>query len=520
MKAKSVSTFVAIALLGCLASNANSQTVFLTSPAAESPQAAKAPSTSLPPAAREIFAQYESAKTEIRKDARKQIRDLLAQLLKSLQEVQDRYTRDAKLDEAVAVRDSARALKQSDLRALPDPGWLYNYNNFVGRTFFFRVTGSSQRTVWGVDVYTTDSGLAPAAVHAGVLKLGQTGVVKVTILSGLSNYQGSTRNGITTSPWSNFPASFKVEPASDDDVGLDDDSFEPPSVPTPNMTYRVAPPVSPFYNPSRPMPDYRYEVSPQAIPPGPAEFAPQPELPPDARQLTDRFQAESAAIKKAANRRIAALRRETIEQLKPLQDDYTRNAQLDEAVAIRDCIRSLKEPPMNVLPDPGSVNRFPSRIGGVFYFRVAGARGGAIWGTDVYTSDSTLAASAVHAGVLKEGQNGVVKVTILPGQPNYQGSTRNGIASYAYGPFPTSFKVEAVEDDEPESPIERDVKKPGRTILHKRLDDLSADPSGDLHPESERLRRQVQELSDQLKQLREEVQSLKKSANPGPLSAG
>jgi hypothetical protein len=65
-----------------------------------------------------------------------------------------------------------------------------------------------------------------------------------------------------------------------------------------------------------------------------------------------------------------------------------------------------------------------------------------------YTADSSLAVAAVHAGALKEGQTGVVKVTIFPGQDNYQGMPRNGITSSSYGSYPRSYKVEAVGDEE------------------------------------------------------------------------
>ena len=98
-----------------------------------------------------------------------------------------------------------------------------------------------------------------------------------------------------------------------------------------------------------------------------------------------------------------------------------------------------------VLPGPVGLYRYNSQIHRAFHFRVTGRLGTSVWGTDVYTSDSTLATAAVHAGVLQPGQTGVVKVTILPGQSAYQGSTRNGVVSSSYGPFPGSYKVESGE---------------------------------------------------------------------------
>ncbi len=102
---------------------------------------------------------------------------------------------------------------EPELVALPDPGTLMQYQDKIGQTFLFRVTGSvNSGTVWGTGVYTPDSPLAMAAVHAGVLKPDQTGVVKVTIVAGPPAYFGSTANGVTTSPWNGgFVGAFQVE---------------------------------------------------------------------------------------------------------------------------------------------------------------------------------------------------------------------------------------------------------------------------------------------------------------------
>jgi Tol biopolymer transport system component/regulation of enolase protein 1 (concanavalin A-like superfamily) len=171
-------------------------------------------------------------------------------------------------------------------------------------------------------------------------------------------------------------------------------------------------------------------------------------LPSDARELLRRYAAERTTIQNEAEQKICARRQKLVEELRPLQDKYTREAKLDEAVAIRDLIRTLKESVENVLPDPGVLQNYMAYKGRVFHFRVTGrADGGSLWGTDVYTADSTLAMAAVHAGVLKPGGTGVVKVTILPGQSAYQGSTRNGVTSSSYGSYPCSYNVEPAGGD-------------------------------------------------------------------------
>ena len=48
-----------------------------------------------------------------------------------------------------------------------------------------------------------------------------------------------------------------------------------------------------------------------------------------------------------------------------------------------------------------------------------------------------------HVGVLRNGQTGIVKVTVLPGQVSFKTTTRNGITSNGYGAYPGSYRVDA-----------------------------------------------------------------------------
>src|SRR5262245_17253893 len=102
---------------------------------------------------------------------------------------------------------------------------------------------------------------------------------------------------------------------------------------------------------------------------------------------------------------------------------------------------------IDVRPDPGTPRALAGPPGTAFYFRVTGAAGGSLWGSDVYTSDSTIAKAAVHAGVLKVGETGVVKVTLVAPPPTFQGGTRNGVTSSPYGAYPGAYTVEKVDPD-------------------------------------------------------------------------
>lgn len=65
--------------------------------------------------------------------------------------------------------------------------------------------------------------------------------------------------------------------------------------------------------------------------------------------------------------------------------------------------------------------------------------GGSVWGTDVYSDDSATCRAALHAGLISQ-RGGTVTILRAPGQAAYQGSTRNGVESEAYGAWPGSFR--------------------------------------------------------------------------------
>jgi hypothetical protein len=80
-------------------------------------------------------------------------------------------------------------------------------------------------------------------------------------------------------------------------------------------------------------------------------------------------------------------------------------------------------------------------VGATYYFRVTGEASGVVWGTDVYTGDSVIAAAAVHAGLLKPGETTVIKVTVEQPLPRYSGSARNGVTSLDYGAYGTAYRL-------------------------------------------------------------------------------
>ena len=123
---------------------------------------------------------------------------------------------------------------------------------------------------------------------------------------------------------------------------------------------------------------------------------------------------------------------------------------IQELVAHFERQNKLTTDEIKALLDQGLLaSEAPARIqdlcdvpGTTFYFRVTGALAGSIWGTDIYTADSNLAAAAVHAGVVTPGETAVVRVTVMPPLAHYQGSTRHGVSSHDFGRFDTAYRVD------------------------------------------------------------------------------
>ena len=63
---------------------------------------------------------------------------------------------------------------------------------------------------------------------------------------------------------------------------------------------------------------------------------------------------------------------------------------------------------------------------------------GSVWGTDVYTDDSSLCRAALHAGKVTPA-GGTIAVDRAAGRQLYVGTTRNGVQSNDFGAFPVSI---------------------------------------------------------------------------------
>lgn len=126
--------------------------------------------------------------------------------MKVMQELVGYFERQGKL----SARQMRKLLDQGFL-ASDAPANMVDLCDTIGATYYFRVQGSTDGPVWGTDIYTGDSMLAPAAVHAGAVKADESAIIKVTVMQAPAQYQGSQRNGVTSNDFGRYGIAYKVE---------------------------------------------------------------------------------------------------------------------------------------------------------------------------------------------------------------------------------------------------------------------------------------------------------------------
>jgi hypothetical protein len=81
-----------------------------------------------------------------------------------------------------------------------EPGSVYSY---------ICPPGCARGSLWGTDVYTSDSKLCTAAAHAGRISLEEGGQIWVENLPGQQEYQGTERNGVSSGDWPSWSRSYQ-----------------------------------------------------------------------------------------------------------------------------------------------------------------------------------------------------------------------------------------------------------------------------------------------------------------------
>ena len=118
---------------------------------------------------------------------------------------------ELKLADVRSLRSLAGASAEEAAGAAAAPGNLSAYQQQWGKELAFNVTGftpmpGSNTNLWGTDVYTLDSNLAAAAVHAGLVKPGEAAVVRVRVIHPPQQFAASFRNNVNSTAYGPYPA--------------------------------------------------------------------------------------------------------------------------------------------------------------------------------------------------------------------------------------------------------------------------------------------------------------------------
>lgn len=87
----------------------------------------------------------------------------------------------------------------------------YSGNSGSSYRFACPGAGSTSSTIWGTDLYTSDSAICVAATHRGLIQPGVGGVVNVLVLGYQPAYSGTSRNGVTSQAYPEWPTSYTFQ---------------------------------------------------------------------------------------------------------------------------------------------------------------------------------------------------------------------------------------------------------------------------------------------------------------------
>jgi len=301
-----------------------------------------------------------------------------------------------------------------------------------GQQFSFRCPGGGQISsrLWGTDVYTDDSSICTAAVHAGLISTAGGGTVRIEIRPGAGSYLGSTRNGVTSNEYGAWHGSFVFITG----------------VQTPTQEAGASATAATWATQADSLRGKNGQHFSFRCPAGGQVSS--------RLWGTDVYTDDSSICTAAVHAGlISTAGGGTITvEIQPGQSSYrgsSRNGVTSNnygrwdgsfAFLLIDAV-----PPEDMAAtsvDWGAqANGMRGKDGQRFSFRCpgGGALSSRLWGTDVYTDDSSICTAAVHAGLITVARGGTVAIEIRPGQGSYRGTSRNGVNSSDYGAWRGSF---------------------------------------------------------------------------------
>ncbi len=324
------------------------------------------------------------------------------------------------------------------ITAFSQPGtikgdWNTQASSYRGRngdriTFYFPPGGTVSERVWGTELYTDDGSIASCAVHAGLITTTKGGTVTIEIKPGASAYRGTYRNGVTSKDYGAFSGSFIFVAGHRNEAGKN----------------AIRGDWNTKANNFRGRNGERFTYY---FPPGGTLSG--------SIWGTDLYTDDGSIATCAVHAGLISVENGgtvTIE-IKPGASVYrgtTRYGVSSRNYGAFNGSFVFVKGQENIIPKHNKVTEgnwetradtYRGRNGDhfTFYFPPGGPLSSRVWGTGLYSDDSSIASCAVHAGLITVESGGTVTIEIKQGASSYRGSYRNGVTSRDYGAFAGSF---------------------------------------------------------------------------------
>nr|XP_039262352.1 uncharacterized protein LOC120338417 isoform X4 [Styela clava] len=281
-----------------------------------------------------------------------------------------------------------------------------NQNHFVATC----PSGCDSHTsrLWGTIVYTDDSYICAAAIHAGVIEATNGGDVTVWKSNGRSSYSGTSRNGITSKSYGSWGGSFQFTEATSCTIqanNYDENHF---TVVCPSGCDSH---VSRLWG-SVIYTDDSY-ICAAAIHDGVIEEG-------NAGGKVNVWKSDGRSNYYGTSRN-GITSKSYGSWSSSFQ--FTDSEIVQQTISCTTQANNYDEDHFTVVC-PSGCDSHVSRL----------------WGSAIYTDDSYICAAAIHDGVIEANAGGKVNVWKSDGRSNYLGTLGNGITSKSYGSWSGSFQ--------------------------------------------------------------------------------
>ena len=382
-------------------------------------------------------------------------------------------------------KETDEARKTINIMPSETDGPIYYYENaYLGNIYPVRVTGTTSEVGYGIDTYIYNSSVNLTATHMGLVNVEETKTVYIKIVPApAGGYIGGTRYGITTATHSNTFNGYvfvdeygneitrpkinsAVTSSGDNEItvtvnatnaskyyySIDDGEYVETSqeyytfkniTASGRHTIKIYAKDSSGYESTiytvygtRNVPTPRFTFDQEPITYNGEKWYPY------NTQISIHYDESNMTGLTGYYRAVNVHTKQTIQPWRGVSnyklsigliesmiyEAYLYDSTIGEGEHIRETINIM--PYSNGLGAQVNYTKYGS--GNIYPVQVTGTKSGNIWGTDTYDYRSNINKAATHAGIVKDGEEKLVYIKIVPcPEGGYKSTTQNGITSTA-----------------------------------------------------------------------------------------